>query len=200
MLATFNGAWDWTAVGTLALAAVTLALAGATFWMVKLTRRTLTQNQDEIALSRREVEEAHRPVVVPLTGSRLVEIMGARGGPRPTMGPDVHSHGQLTVPIENVGTGPALHVLAAVRLLDDDGEPSAPGDRVQMPALIAGLKSGGSVAPFILVDNLSTLTSFWLSLMYEDVAGKGWITEARFMKVRGRYEDIVVNEFQLRPR
>jgi hypothetical protein len=65
MPATFNGTWDWTAIGTLALALMTLVLASATLWMVMLARRSLAQTQDEIALSRREVEEAHRRVLVP---------------------------------------------------------------------------------------------------------------------------------------
>jgi hypothetical protein len=119
MLAAFNGTWDWTAIGTLALAAVTLLLAGATFWMVVLTRRSLTQTKDEIALSRREVEEAHRPVLVPYqrSGSQLV----FRGGTIPVSGgphvsendpsrPDVPRYSVAFLPVENVGAGPALNV------------------------------------------------------------------------------------------
>jgi len=34
ILGVFHNVFDWTAVGTLAVAAVTLALAAATFWMV----------------------------------------------------------------------------------------------------------------------------------------------------------------------
>jgi hypothetical protein len=53
MLTAFDGTWDWTAVGTLALA----------------------QTQREIELSRGEVEEAHRPVLMPLADSRPLGVV-----------------------------------------------------------------------------------------------------------------------------
>ena len=68
---TFDKTFDLTAVGTLALALVTLALAGVTLWLVLASRGALTvaqtglaQTQRETELSRQEVEEAHRSVVV----------------------------------------------------------------------------------------------------------------------------------------
>jgi hypothetical protein len=119
MLASFNGTWDWTAVGTLTLAAVTLALAFATFWMVKLTRRSLAQTQAEVALSRKEVEEAHRPVLVPFQRSgTAIRFRGgelqAGGGPEVSENPadrqDVPRFSAAFMPVENVGMGPALNV------------------------------------------------------------------------------------------
>src|ERR1700680_4128893 len=105
MLATFNGTWDWTAIGTLALAFVTLLLASATFWMVKLTRGSLAQTKDEIALSRREVEEAHRPVLVPVVDTTSYIDLGADGANRERR-PQLEPGGRLFVPVENIGSGP----------------------------------------------------------------------------------------------
>jgi hypothetical protein len=62
MLAAFNGTWDWTAIGTLALAVVTgVALAFAwgslkqTHRQIHLGQEQLEQTQREIELSRAEV-------------------------------------------------------------------------------------------------------------------------------------------------
>jgi hypothetical protein len=46
-------------------APATLALAMVTVGSVVLAWRALRQTRDEISLSRREVEEAHRPVLTP---------------------------------------------------------------------------------------------------------------------------------------
>jgi hypothetical protein len=121
-VAVFHNVFDWTAVGTLALALATLILATATLWAVYLTRRSLSQTQEEIALSRREVEEAHRPVIVPLADPRLIRMAGATSMGKPAAQPAVHTTGQLTVPIENIGTGPALRVEASIELLSNKGD------------------------------------------------------------------------------
>lgn len=69
----FDGTWDWTAVGTLALALATFVslcfarrALGQAQEQIRLGQGQLEQTQREIELSRREVEEAHRPVVVPV--------------------------------------------------------------------------------------------------------------------------------------
>jgi hypothetical protein len=79
MLATFNGTWDWTAVGTLALAVATfvslffarIALK-KTQDQIELGQQQLAQTQREIELSRSEVEEAHRPLIVPVLAKTFV--------------------------------------------------------------------------------------------------------------------------------
>jgi hypothetical protein len=40
---------------------------------------------------------------------------------------------------------------------------------------------------------LADVPGFWLTLTYEDVAGKGWITKARYIANGNRYEDVTVN-------
>jgi hypothetical protein len=187
MFATFNGVWDWTAIGTLALAGTTLALAAATFWTVRLTRLALKQGRDEIVLSRREVEEAHRPVLVPLADSRFMDITGTRGSGRPSARPAIYAEGLLTVPIENIGTGPALRIEATVELMKD-------GDiDIVKTAVIAGLRAAGSVAPTVYGHGLAEVASFSLTLTYEDVAGRRWATTARYIETRDLYEDLTVD-------
>jgi hypothetical protein len=190
MFATFNGTWDWTAVGTLALAVVTLALAVATFWMVKLTRRALTQNRDEIALSRREVEEAHRPVVVPLADFRVIEFVGPEGRAVLPAVPAVEE-GRLFVPVENVGTGPALDLEAAVELLNSAGGWSGAAGGEQPGAAMA-LRSSSRILMEARIHGLTGITGFRLTLSYRDVAGKKWITRAKYVPDRDRYEDLAM--------
>jgi hypothetical protein len=200
MIATFDGTWDWTAIGTLALAAATfvsLLFARRSLRQmqeqIKLGQQQLEQTQAEIALSRREVEEAHRPVVVPLADSRFIDITGYSGSGRPAARPAVFGEGQLTAPIENIGTGPALRIEASVQLLNDEGGPSVAGTGNQTPAHVPGLSTAVRVAPTIRVHGLTGLTGFWLTLTYEDVAGRAWVTKARYIKTRGRYEDVTVD-------
>lgn len=188
-----TGAIELTAYATLGLAVVTSALAAATFWMVKLTRRTLGQSQDEIALSRREVEEAHRPVLIPLADSRYLEVVAAGIVAPLAAGPFIHEDGQLTVPIENIGTGPAVQVLVSVEVLNEHGGPT---QLPSMPAKIAGVKALGSVAPVIRVGGeIAKTPDFRLTLAYEDVAGKRWVTRARYTAypVLSRYEDLTIS-------
>jgi hypothetical protein len=125
MLAAFDGTWDWTAIGTLALAAATFVSLyfarrslAQTQQQIKLGQEQLEQTQREIELSRREVEEAHRPVLVPFQRSVAVRFRGgeipAGGGPK-VSGNDPGRQDQprysvAFLPVENVGMGPALNV------------------------------------------------------------------------------------------
>jgi hypothetical protein len=126
MLATFNGTWDWTAIGTLTLAVVTgvsLAFAWGSLkqaqQQIKLGQEQLEQTQREIELSRREVEEAHRPVLVPLQrSSTAIRFRGgeiqAGGGPQVSENDpdrkDLPRYSAAFLTVENVGVGPALNV------------------------------------------------------------------------------------------
>jgi hypothetical protein len=183
MLATFNGTWDWTAVGTLTLAAVTLGLAVATFWMVKLTRRALLQGQDEIKLSRSEVEEAHRPLIVPVVAKTFVDL-GADG--KYEKRPQVLRDGKLFIHVENVGPGPALNIEAWASLLDDTGQPSTGSSGPQSPARAAGLGPHTETPLLIQVHNWTGTPNFSLRVEYDDVASNSWHTDSVF--VDGVYE------------
>jgi hypothetical protein len=182
----FNHTWDLTAAGTLLLALVTLAA-------VIVAAIALWQTRADIALSRKEVEEAHRPVLVPLADHRKMEFAGPGLPASSAAKPDMHIKGLLTVPIENIGPGPALRVEATVELLNEDGGPSVAGGGGQTPGTVMGLKASGSVSVDIAIRGLTGIPGFWLTLTYEDVAGKAWITKARYMPSRDRYADLTFN-------
>jgi hypothetical protein len=179
MLATFNGTWDWTAIGTLALAAVT-GVSLAFGW------KSLRQGQ-------KEVEEAHRPVLVPLADSRPLEVGYPDLPEALAAGPFYLGEGRLAVPIENIGTGPALRVEASVQMLNPDGGPTGVGTGGIEPAVLSGIRASGTVMPIIRINGLADVPGFWLTLTYDDVAGKGWITKARYIQTHTRYEDVTVN-------
>ncbi len=105
---------DPTALATFVLA---LATFGALFVAIRSLRYTedaLTQTQEEVELSRREVEEAHRPVVVPIVDATR-KIRPDRPD-SPLMGPQIMLEGILWVPIQNIGSGPALSIDVEIAL------------------------------------------------------------------------------------
>lgn len=181
MLATFNGTWDWTAVGTLALAVVT-GISLAFGW------RSLRQGQ-------REVEEAHRPVVVPVTDSREMEFAAGLSKRITSLAkPRMTEVDTLNVPVENVGSGPALQLEATItQWLTESGEWSAFGPGPQRSALVAGLGIGVLMPLEIKLHGVRGVSGFWLALTYSDVAGKRWITKARYVPDRRRYEDVTIH-------
>jgi hypothetical protein len=185
MLATFNGTWDWTAVGTLALAVATfvslffarIALK-KTQDQIELGQQQLAQTQREIELSRSEVEEAHRPVVVPVVGKTFIDL-GAEG--RVEKRPQVMRDGKLLVPVENVGPGPALNVEAWASLLDEAGQPSTGSSGRQLSARVAGIGPNANSPLLIQVHNWTGTPNFALRIEYNDVAANGWCTDALFV-------------------
>lgn len=190
MLATFNDTWDWTAVGTLALAATT-------FTAVIIAAIALRQTRTDIALSRKGVEEAHRPVVIPVLVTSAPETAGvsrsvsASGGsirnalPRR---PVIVQEGLLAFPVQNIGSGPALRVEAKIRLLEV-GAPGGP----QKAGTAAGIGVSGVVRLEVEFANLVGVPDYELTITYEDVAGKGWLTVGRWNADDGRYTDLAIN-------
>ncbi|MHB8240667.1 MAG: hypothetical protein ACYDHN_01630 [Solirubrobacteraceae bacterium] len=175
MLATFNGTWDWTAIGTLALAGVTLAavIVGAV---------SLWQTRQAIALSRKEVEEAHRPVVVPIADSTAkMDVHIAKTPLEKT--PQLLKGGRLFVPVRNIGAGPALNVEVSIALLDDAGAAGArPG---QTHGRSAGLGPDRTIPLLIVLHGWGNgdepASSFALFIDYDVVAGKSWRTNAIYL-------------------
>lgn len=171
----FTDTVDPATLATAVLAAV--AIVG-----LFLTRRSLTQTQSEIDLSRREVEDAHRPVVAPVATARpgVVSI-------------DASSPLVLAVPVVNVGMGPAMRIEASAKLLDAEGNPSLAPTGEQTPALVAGLGAGDTTTLTIKPSHWTTGVSFELTVTYEDVAGKRWRTVGRWVNDRERYEGFTVD-------
>lgn len=154
-------------------ALVTFVLAVVAIIGLLLTRRSLNQTQEEIGLSRREVEEAHRPVVIPIIGKMPMDL-GSDG--QREMIPQALDDGRLVVPVENIGSGPALNVECSLQLLDVQPE-RVPAVR----ARIAGL-AAGDLEPFV-VDSygIPVALDFALTVEYDDVAGKSWKTSCRYV-------------------
>jgi hypothetical protein len=157
MLASFNGTWDWTAVGTLALAIVT-GVSLVFGW------KSLRQGQ-------REVEESQRPIVVPVAVD-----LEANG--RPEERPRVTGDGDLFVPVENVGPGPALNVEATASLLDGEGQRS---DRSERSARVVCIGPHADSPLLIQVRNWTSTPNFALRIEYDDVASNRWCTAAVFI-------------------
>lgn len=170
MLLAFAGNWDATAVGTLALAVVT-GVSLVFGW------KSLRQGQ-------REVEEAHRPVVMPIVRKTTMDL-GADG--QHETSPKLLNSGHIVVPVENIGSGPALNLEATMTYCDGDA-PSSAARGPQTPASVAGL--GVSVFLPLYLEAEGWNGDFLLSIDYDDVAGKTWRTESRFVKPLKRYVDI----------
>jgi hypothetical protein len=186
----FSDTVDLTAIGTLALAVVT-AIALVVGWL------TLRQTKREIALSREEVEEAHRPVVVPIVVADPPDVTwvsaGLRTGPHTfPIRPCVFEAGVLILPVKNIGSGPALRLEAWVRRLDEMGnlwrEPFEP----QTPGMVAGLGKDQVIHIEIHTRGWEERWKFELTLVYEDVAGKGWVTVGRYIAERRRYMGVSI--------
>jgi hypothetical protein len=131
-------------------------------------------------------------VLVPLADSRPMDVVEIGLPEPPAARPLFLGEGQLAVPIENIGTGPALRVEASVRMRNPDGGPTAAGTGGMNPAALAGIKASGSVAPIITIHGLADVPGFHLTLTYEDVSGKGWITQAVYVATQRRYTDVTV--------
>lgn len=188
MLATFNGTWNWTGIGTLVLAAVT-------FLAVLVAAIALRQTRADIALSRKEVEEAHRPVLAPIVDTTAQMDLGADGK---TEKLPVLAHGRLYVPVRNIGAGPALEIEALIEMLDD-AKPAAEVSSGLKAAKVAGLGVTRSLPMLVETPGWTKIPSFVLSVVYRDVAKKGWRTKCIFDHHTGRYEEITIDEYE-RPR
>jgi hypothetical protein len=179
----------WTAIGTLALAVATLlaVIVGAI---------ALWQNRAAFGLSRNEVEEAHRPVVVPVADRRRMDPAGPGGMPGLAR-PKIAAAGELLVPVENIGTGPAVTLEARIDTwLTESGEWSAIGVGQQTSAMTAGLGIHTLLPLEIKVPKVSDVSGFVLTLTYTNVAGQAWTTSARYIPTRERYENVTITQHE----
>lgn len=170
--------FDLTAISTLVLATATFVSLFFARRQIRLGQEQLKQTQEEIALSRTEVEEAHKPVVVPYVD--------------PTTGPFSNKHGLLCIPVQNVGSGPALRVQASVTLVTAQdvlmGTPCGPH--------IAGSAAAIAESQMVWIDSQiriwGHLKEFEMSVTYEDLAEKKWRTVGRWHPARRHYEDMTI--------
>ena len=198
----FNDELDLTAIGTLSLALVALLYVlfarrslQQTQAQIGLGQAQLAQTQEEIALSRREAEEAHRPVVIPVTGGQHITLTTGRKLPA---GPYVPESGLLVVPIMNIGLGPALYLESTIEPLEHRNGTANGSDS---PALlggpqplrvVTGVGASGVIRMEVAIPGIEQAPDFKLTLTYGDVAGKKWRTFARWIAERGRYEALAI--------
>jgi hypothetical protein len=167
--------------------AATLLLAIMTFVSVIVGGLALHRNQSEIDLSRREVEEAHRPVLIP-----VVEFTPGNLS-RPDR-PAYVGDGRLLVRLKNIGMGPALQIEAIAALLGRAATAN-PGP-AQDTALLTGLGMGQQ-HEFTIKTRFTGdhIPPFQLSLHYSDVAGKEWVTIARYSPEHAAYVEMGINAY-----
>jgi hypothetical protein len=192
----FHEELNLTAIGTLSLAAVTLLSLLFTRRSLKqaqaqiqLGQRQLEQTQEEIVFSRREVDEAHRPVVVPVTGGQHVTLTSGKKLPP---GPYVPEPGLLVVPIMNIGLGPALYLESTIEELDSADSWSDLLGGAEPLGGVTGIGVSGVIRLEIAIHDVNDVPDFKLTLTYDDLAGKGWRTVARWASDLGRYEDLAI--------
>lgn len=192
MLATlvFTEEVDPTALATVVLAIATLGTVLVTLRSLKYTKRALAQTRDEVDISRREIEEAHRPVLVPVVDATRKLRPDQPGSP--SAAPSVISRGVLWIPIENIGSGPALSIDVALVLPSEEAA-SAVGNE-SVTGAIAGLGADHHLPVEIRVAELTAASDFVLTILYRDVAGKRWRTVASYVANDRRYVDISVVE------
>jgi hypothetical protein len=175
---------DLTAVCTLLLALVTFA-------SLLFARGALRSSQEAISLSQTEVERAHLPVLVPIVDHRRMDL-GPSGMTERV--PRVADGRLLIVPVENIGTGPALRLQARAALLDATGAPSSVPAGPQRPAVSAGLGVGCFTPLEIEVEGWPAGASFELTVVYEDVARKRWRMRGNWINADHRYMDVQIED------
>ncbi|MFL5911768.1 MAG: hypothetical protein ACJ768_14485 [Gaiellaceae bacterium] len=157
----------------------TLALAGATFWLALAASRTLKLQREEAVRSR-------RPVIVPASDRQQVSFRNGAmraGPPLKTGQPGVE---ELAIPLQNIGTGPALNVRGIVAI---GGAASIHcTGRTLHP--IEGIAAGAANAAVFTQDRDGTLdieTELWGRLVYEDVSGNSYRTDLQYNETYKRY-------------
>ena len=154
-----------TGAATVALAAVTVSLAHA-------TRVAAKAGEEAARLAQRELQEAHRPLVVP-------EGLGDGADER---------HASLLV--RNVGIGPAVNVYARVQLRD-----LPPGVLGRFPdRVIPAIPAGGTAELSFLAVNLDPRKLVSAELTFADVAGQRYATDAHWRQRPGSFHHLTVAE------
>jgi hypothetical protein len=155
----FSGKVDPTALATFILALVTLVA-------VTIAAIALRRTQEELMRSREEIDRAHRPVVVPIHD--------------PNHRPAYLGHGQLIVPVENIGAGPALDLTVYVTPRDENGGVSPAWGEHRQTGAAAGLGASEVTLIEVRVWGVDGLPSYDTWISFKDVAGKEWVSAAKY--------------------
>ncbi|MGZ4287634.1 MAG: hypothetical protein ACXVW5_25975 [Solirubrobacteraceae bacterium] len=134
-----TGNVDPTALVTLILALLTVAL-------LVVVIRALHLAQREVDRWRDQAEQSHRPVVVPIHSTMQMPVY--------------QGHGELLVPIENIGSGPALDLHLFVTPRDENGGVSPAWGEVKHTGAASGLAVSKTTPVEVRAWGLGGLTSF----------------------------------------
>jgi hypothetical protein len=171
IVAHFHNDWDWTAIGTLALALGTVILAVLTWLSVK-------QGQSANATAQRELEEGRRPVVVPVANeTEYIASLAMSSTADPMLPLPIQQGGGIQLPIRNIGVGPALELRIRGTVTEVKTGHVAHCIATRTLTLAAGSETpiGLTLAP-----SVSFMEKMQLRLAYRDV-GKLWYeTQAEY--------------------
>jgi hypothetical protein len=155
-------------------ALATVALALLTFVTVVAGGLALRRTRTEIDLSRSEVEQAHRPVLIPVLdehqGTDLHDAITTY-----QVKPIALERDRLVLPIKNIGSGPALDITVSVLPVTPSGTVFSWGT---VDATLVGLAVSEMFPVTLRIPGLTQLTSvpsFELTVRYLDGAGKPWL-------------------------
>jgi hypothetical protein len=156
----FTGDVDPLAIATFVLALVTLAA-------VVIAARALHAVQRNDDAWRAHVDNDQRPVVVPVHNALQMPLY--------------QGHGELLVPVENIGAGPALDLNVYVTPRDQNGSVSAAWGEIKHTGATTGLGAAKTTPVEVRALGLGSLTSFDVWVSYSDLAGRQWVTSAKYL-------------------
>ena len=161
---------DWA---TVASGVATVLLAGLTVVLALSTRRASAAAADASKLAQLQLQESVRPLLVPQP---------------PREDPD--DPARTLLPVRNIGVGAALNLYAVVQAA---GQPKSVLGRFP-ESKVAGVAPGETGH---LTFNAASVTSRTLGkvrLMFSDVAGQNYATEALWDRRRGAYRHLNISE------
>jgi hypothetical protein len=194
----FSNSVDVSGIATAVAAVATVGLALTTAFLARGTKRAAIATEDEasttrgqseatvrqaeatteqVALSRRQLEEGHRPLVVP-------QLMD--GDPR--FGPAGTPHrGLVPIPVRNIGLGPALDVQIAFSSPPHIApQPIRTGLQGRVPGMAVGEAATVAMRTSLAVE----APDFVVELAYTGVGGASYFTRARWDSRECAYADV----------
>lgn len=188
----FDGTVDLTGIATILLAFGTLVLAAVTRVVSQRTAQLAKETRAAVSLEQEQLNRSQRPVLIPLHGIGDVRYHGGTVSTgQPTIyenpdRPDLPAYGHLLLPVKNVGTGPALNVRGQVSLPRGRAEVDFPVVAVGVAddEVVTYVRTGGSL-------DFHGLESLSGSLVYEDVAGKRYMTTFEFDSGHNAYRSAI---------
>jgi hypothetical protein len=181
---------DATATATVCLAIGTFSLAAATVALAAITHRgnvdAREATADQLKASADQLEASYRPVIVPF--QRSAESLKYRGGlipvgggPTVTGNPverrDLPRYSAASLPVENVGTGPAMNVRGTFAGPRGKGTTRFPSEAIAPGARGIVVFENWSGASLEYTGNDESVSAV---IKYDDVAGTVYRTEVTF--------------------